>query len=339
MQRLFSTPFQSQRLSELIPVHVARRVLENMVNAALRYPDDETGEALIGFMVPDAQAPQRVYVLDTIGPGDDAVRAWAMFEQGSDWQGDVFHWYHENWELYRLLRRPSYGNAVAAKWDLPLLHLGDWHKQPGDLINPSRGDFRTAKSFMKAVDLDAMLTPIVTYSEPSDVDVGVNTILAADATLGLTVRIDFWIIHKQGSRFEPVQPLITENQDLPRLPPIPWHLANPARYKQELALLAAGGIIVLDIVQRQMQQHPPLDTCLVLQRQHASYVIIAVTAASYPYRAPHWRIAPLVRPQADEDLFEVFYRASAPVKHVLPNWNEQMQLLDGIRAIEEQYQQ
>src|SRR6185503_10971804 len=40
----------------------------------------------------------------------------------------------------------SYGNAVGAKWDTPLAHLGDWHKHPGTLIEPSWGDTDTARN-------------------------------------------------------------------------------------------------------------------------------------------------------------------------------------------------
>lgn len=146
-------------------VVLAQRVVENMVRGALLYPGSETGEALIGLIVPQAgRAEPDIYVLDTIGPGEDAVREWGMFEHGDDWQGDVLDWLHINWEGFRKLRRSSYGSALAAKWDVPLMHVGDWHKQPGDMIAPSSGDAQTARRMIAdgETPVQHILAPIVT---------------------------------------------------------------------------------------------------------------------------------------------------------------------------------
>ncbi|RPI97145.1 MAG: hypothetical protein EHM39_09925, partial [Chloroflexi bacterium] len=63
---------------------VAERVLNKMLSGALLYPEPETGEALIGLVVSQsARLEPDIYVMDTIGPGDEAVRHWGMFEQGS----------------------------------------------------------------------------------------------------------------------------------------------------------------------------------------------------------------------------------------------------------------
>jgi len=100
---------------------VAQRVIDKIRRGALLYPEPETGEAMIGFVVPaPGRAEPDIYILDTISPGEQAVREWGMFEQGDDWQGDVFHWLFVNWEVSRRQRRLSYGNALAAKWDVPL---------------------------------------------------------------------------------------------------------------------------------------------------------------------------------------------------------------------------
>ncbi len=144
---------------------VAQRVMDKIRRGALLYPEPETGEALIGFVVPTQGHPEPdIYILDTIGPGEDAVREWGMFEQGDDWQGDVFDWLFYNWEAFRELRRPSYGNAVAAKWDFPLAHVGDWHKQPGDMIAPSGGDAATARRMIedRETPIEHLVAPIVT---------------------------------------------------------------------------------------------------------------------------------------------------------------------------------
>ncbi len=146
-------------------VVVAQRVIDKIVRGALLYPDPETGEAMIGLVVPQSgRLEPDIYVLDTLSPGEHAVREWGMFEQGSDWQGDVFHWLFVNWEAFRDLRRSSYGRALAAKWDMPLSHVGDWHKQPGDMTDPSSGDVRTARHMIadSETPVEHIVAPIVT---------------------------------------------------------------------------------------------------------------------------------------------------------------------------------
>lgn len=146
-------------------VILAQRVVDKITRGALLYPEPETGEALIGLIVLQAgRSEPDIYVLDTIGPGEGTVREWGMFEHGDDWQADVFQWMHVNWESFRELRRPSYGNAIAAKWDVALMHVGDWHKQPGDMIEPSGGDAQTARRMINDVEtpLEHIIAPIVT---------------------------------------------------------------------------------------------------------------------------------------------------------------------------------
>lgn len=153
---------QSHNIPQVI---VAQRVIDKIVRGALLYPEPETGEAMIGLIVPREGRPEPdIYVLDTLSPGEYAVREWGMFEQGDDWQGDVFHWMHVNWESFRELRRASYGSALAAKWDTPLMHVGDWHKQPGDMTAPSAGDAQTARHMIADAEtpVELVVAPIAT---------------------------------------------------------------------------------------------------------------------------------------------------------------------------------
>jgi hypothetical protein len=155
----------SDTLRDLPRVIVAQRVIDKMVRGALLYPEPETGEAMIGLVVPQTgQQEPDIYILDTISPGERAVREWGKFEQGDDWQGDVFQWLYVNWETLREIRRRSYGSALAAKWDTPLMHVGDWHKHPGDMTFPSGGDAKTAWSIITDSEVPAqhIVAPIVT---------------------------------------------------------------------------------------------------------------------------------------------------------------------------------
>lgn len=153
------------RTADVPRLVLAQRVIDKMVRGALLYPEPETGEAMVGLLAAQAgwQEPD-IYVLDTISPGDHAVRQWGMFEQGSDWQADVFVWLHDNWEAFDKLHTPKEPALAAPNWDLPLAHVGDWHKQPGAMIAPSGGDAQTALDIIDDAESDTahLVVPIVT---------------------------------------------------------------------------------------------------------------------------------------------------------------------------------
>ena len=322
-------------------VVVARRVVEKIVRGALQYPELETGEALVGLVVPQpARDEPQIYVLDTIPPGPAAVREWGMFAQGGDWQGDVLHWLHVNWEVVRAQRRGSYGSALAAKWDVPLQHVGDWHKQPGAMIAPSSGDARTARSLIADPEahVHQLIAPIVTLYRLSDAPdgeaeaaqeaalpadmppVAPNTLVERRPEAGWAVRIDFWYMSARTRRFVPIVPRVWEDERLPALPPIAWHLARPARFDREYALLTEAGFQV-DAVRWDADGRPPLEICFALYRPGGTGVVLLITSADYPAQMPAVRIAPLVRVAEDEDLFEKLYAASRSLLPTeLPTW-------------------
>src|SRR5215216_7737672 len=147
-------------------VVVAQRVVQKMVNAAQRYLEDETGEAMVGLIVPGAytNGVPTLYVLDTISPDETAVRMMHTFQQGDERQDELIWWLQENWRLVRQTRLLPDGKPLAEKWDVPLRYLGDWHKQPGYMIQPSGGDLMTALNWIEDPDnnMDFLLAPILT---------------------------------------------------------------------------------------------------------------------------------------------------------------------------------
>ncbi len=322
------------RKNALIPqIFVAQRVIDKMYKGALIYDDVETGEALVGLEMPNGQVLPTIYILDTIPPIEDTVRELTMFEQGDDWQGAIFQWWYENWEMYREKRRASYGNALTAKWDVPLVHLGDWHKQPG-IIEPSLGDRQTARQFMREVKRDFLLMPIITLSHESIDSPAINTIVVQPETTDVAVRIDFWWLRRRNG-VEMAEPVIVPNEDLPRMPPIAWLLTQRERFNQEIEWLEKDGLQVKDVVWWDVRGHPPLDICLIIYRLGSRNVFIAETSVNYPFRAPSWRVAPIMQPKAGQDLFDTLYDASTEVpEEILPSWNPKLTLLDAIKAIE-----
>jgi hypothetical protein len=331
-------------------VFVAERVIDKIVRGALLYPDPETGEAMIGLIVPQSGRPEPdIYVLDTISPGEHAVRQWGKFEHGDDWQGDVLHWMHVNWEAFREIRRPSYGQALAAKWDVPLMHVGEWHKQPGDMIEPSPGDLGTAQDMIDDPEtrVKHLVTPIVTMyrltedtiepaaetpalespgeQEPAaghdlTTHVPPTAIIKKVADQEWIIRIDFWYISDRSRRFMPIVPDVWTNDRLPNLPPVAWHLAHPKRFDQEYDLLRDAGYSI-DVVRWDADGKPPYEICFSVYKPGNTYVVLLVTPVDYPATMPAIRIAPLVHVEEDEDVFEKLYEASEPVLLTqLPDW-------------------
>jgi hypothetical protein len=344
---------------DVLRVIVTQRVIDKIVRGALLYPEPETGEAMIGLVVPRAgRSEPDIYILDTISPGEHTVREWGMFEQGDDWQGDVFHWLHINWEAFRELRRGSYGKALAAKWDTPLMHVGDWHKQPGDMIAPSSGDAQTARHMIADAEtpMEQLVAPIVTVyplhpakqadlatvePEPAEAAPDEATTVTPEAAteeevsvpppssqailipredVGWLIRIDFWYMSKRNKKFVSVTPEIWADDRLPSLPPVAWHLAHPKRFDQEYGLLAQAGYVV-DVVRWDADGMPPYEICFSVYKPGSSQVILLVTSVDYPTQMPAVRIAPMVSAAEDEDLFEKQYEASQPVLMTqMPDW-------------------
>lgn len=324
---------------DLPRVIIAERVIDKIVRGALLYPEPETGEAMVGLVDPQSgRLEPDIYVLDTISPGQHAVREWGKFEQGDDWQGDVFHWLYVNWEAFREMRRSSYGSALAAKWDMPLRHVGDWHKHPGSMIAPSGGDADTARSMIadSETNVEHIVAPIITMyplqteaEESSEAGDQVaeevppatpQSIVRRCPDEGWQVRIDFWYMSKRAPRFVAVTPVLWPDDRLPGLPPLAWHLARPRRFEQEFGLLHEAGYLA-DVVRWDADGRPPYEVCFCVYREGASQVIILVTGADYPAAMPAVRVAPLVTADEDEDVFERLYAASRPLLLTeLPDW-------------------
>jgi hypothetical protein len=318
---------------------VAKRVVDKMVSAAQRFVQDETGEAMIGLLVPGTRTNgvPTLYVLDTISPDESAVREAFTFHQGDEHQDELIWWLQENWRVHR----EQHEGAANAKWNVPLRYLGDWHKQPGFMIQPSGGDLMTALNWIDDPDndMDFLLAPILTLDHaPTTVqgEAAVNFLTAPQGD-GLNARIDFWYIDSKVRMFLPVIPAVYPDDQLPTLSEYPWHLVNEDRFATESAQLT-GDKLFATVILWNVVPKPPLEICFLTARVGSEKVILVITSWDYPKSPPSARIAPFVAMGQDDDVYKIFeqlWKQSEPVPDPPGwTWSPDKYLVDYIHAIE-----
>jgi hypothetical protein len=342
---------------------LAQRVVDRIVRNALTY-ETETGEALVGVAIkPFGRVEPDLYVLETIAPddspaqGDTApdrpVRERYAFVQGDDLQMDIFNWWYDNWQQFRERRRGSYGNAVGAKWDSPLAHLGDWHKHPGMMVEPSGGDFETA--YRHVMDREHGAPELVilatvwdraqaeqdTTVDPQDAvgQRGQTTSLSRSKFGGWQHAgpADCWYISRRTRRFVRLAQMVAEDKIMPALPVVGWHLGDFRLNEEVKALNNAGYFPSVEICDA--DQVPPLEICLPMARRDGQHILIAITQADYPATKPTFRVAPLSAAQGvpeGKKRFEAIWQASQPLPteaYAAP-WTPESRLVDLVKAVE-----
>ncbi|MDX2141683.1 MAG: hypothetical protein SF123_26585 [Chloroflexota bacterium] len=327
---------------------VAQRVIDKMMAAAHAFMEDETGEAMVGLVVPPSlpNGVPTLYVLDTISPDASAVRHFHTFQQGDDRQDELIWWLQENWRLRR--EKAQNGGSIARflgvmndKWDVPLSYLGDWHKQPGFMIQPSGGDLMTAIEWISDPEnnTEFLLAPIVTIGHPATIEgyESIGNFILVPQGGGESLRVDFWYIDYQTRMFVPVIPAVYPNDQLPELVAYPWHLADEKLLDAELTALNEDGLYVFStLTLYDADGTLPMEICLVAGRNGSDKLLIVVTPYDYPKSAPSIRVAPFT-PMSDlADSYKVFERiwqTSTPLD-VPYEPGKHLRLLDYIRAAE-----
>ncbi|MFN8372966.1 MAG: hypothetical protein U0694_08820 [Anaerolineae bacterium] len=321
---------------------ISQKVLDKMASATEHFIEDETGEAMVGFIVPGSftNGVPTVYVLDTIAPDSSAVRMMHTFQQGDERQDELIWWLQENWRVHREELKKPY-KKHDKKWDVPLRYLGDWHKQPGYMIAPSGGDLMTALDWLDDPDnnMEFLLVPIVTLDHPpTTIANGQVNFLTIPQRDGSYMRVDWWYIDSNIRAFTPITPTTYPADNLPSLVGYPWHLIDDVRFNREMKLLQEDGVLS-SIVLWEADGKLPLEVCLFTARAGASKILLVVTWHDYPRSFPVARIAPFTRIGPDDDMYEVFeqlWDKSEPVSNP-PGWvwSEEKTLLDFIRALEQ----
>jgi hypothetical protein len=310
---------------------IAERVIRKMANGAQYYPETETGEALVGLAVPvEGRAEPDIYVLDTVAPDLSAVREGAYFELGDAWQADRFWWLKDGWERQREQRRDSYGGAVAAKWDVPLSHIGDWHKHPSGLRVPSGGDEETVRALL-AEGAPRFLVVIATLTDERP-----STEVREDATYHYWsgVRLTFSYMSHQNPAFMPLIPEVAEDRALPSLPRLPWHLRNTARFEAERRLIEARGFSVRWGDDREIVEPPPHDVFLLVSAPDWPEQMLFVTAPDYPLSPPHAFTLPAGSEPSEEGAWADWLRDAKQPLEDKEDWDRGRYLVEWLMELE-----
>ncbi len=319
---------------------LSQRAVDKMLSAARQYLADETGEAMVGFVV-ENDTPEglpTIYVLDTISPDETAIRRSHTFQQGDDIQEEVRWWLRENWEFYRNQHRGT--DKLPEQFDIPLLYLGDWHKQPGSMIQPSHGDLMTALSYLDdEPDMEYLLVPIVTIGHApiigvSDLEVNYITVPMGNDS---DMRVDWWYIHQDVRVFQPLHPKVVDQAELPQMMKYAWYVVYEERLNTEYHRLERDGAWISSLILWEADD-VPLEVCFIVARQGARELLLLITDADYPHVPPVARVSPSFEglDLTDEyKAFEELWERSTPVE--MPEdweWHENLYLSDFVEAVE-----
>ena len=320
---------------------LSRRAVEKMLSAAGQYLADETGEAMLGFIIEDdtPEGLPTIYVLDTISPDETAIRRSHTFQQGDALQDEIIWWLQENWHFHRERYRGT--DVLPGRFDVPLRYLGDWHKQPGSMIQPSHGDLMTALAWLDDDELgmDYLLVPIVTVGHAQIIgqtDLAVNY-LTVPMDNGTDMRVDWWYIHRDVRVFQPVHPKVVPEDALPTMMKYAWHVVLPDRLTSETLARTDDGLLVRTLFY-ECDGEVPLEFCFFAIRQGASAFMLFVTQHDYPHSPPRAYQAPFINGLDLMDpvaTFQKLWEVATPIAD--PEdwaWDSEKFLIDYVIALE-----
>ncbi len=326
---------------------ISQHVVDKVVRAAQGYLEDETGETMVGLVV-DTNEPETMptlYVLDTIAPDESTIRRSHMFEQGDDIQRDIFLWLKDNWETYLEVGKDMNGRPIPDALHQPLQHLGDWHKQPGFMIQPSGGDLMTALRYMDDLEteFEYLLVPIVTLghaSVTSEDGAHVNYFNVAMEN-GTSLRMDWWYIHRDVRVFQPITPKVVPVHELPELPPYSWHILDVDLMDEELSLIEEDGMFMVaqTALPYPINNELPLEICFIIGRAGYNDVFIVTTHWDYPNTPPRVYKAPFTGVDPTMYIYQIFEQLweSAELIEYPPDfeWNaDSSYMVDLLAAVE-----
>lgn len=250
-------------------VLVRPEVVRSIVRAATMEDLRETGGPLIGTVQRSWDGTEGrliVSVLATVPPGPALNGRVSSVAMGKGADGERA--------------------ASALRWwrdttGLDLVHLGDWHRHLPGSPEPSAGDHQTARRMREASPAGVWLTAVA-VSEPERTES-----LEVKGNLGRST--ESWSaagevrFYRQvlGGRLVAMR-IRLEAAAIPRMPALPWHVADPVRFAAECRLLRAAGYVA------QVHAATPDGRPGVTFRlsRDGDEPLTIVTASRYPREAP-----------------------------------------------------
>jgi hypothetical protein len=206
-------------------------VMTAIATAAAGAGDDETGGPLFGTVQRSwdgAAFELRVSILGTVPPGPSVRGRPCWVALGADGDGE---------------RAASALRWLRAVTGLDLLHVGDWHKHPSGESEPSTGDLLTARAMRVDAAAPLWLLAVVVGDETAR-----ERVCEGHRVVGYARDLSGWAELRlyQAAGSSPLTPVRVRPEDdaIPRLPDLPWHITDPARFAAECRLLAAAGFRV-----------------------------------------------------------------------------------------------
>lgn len=173
--------------------------------------------------------------------------------------------------------------ASALRWwrsttGLELVHLGDWHAHPAGDCELSPGDLKTARKLKVLSESPVWIAAVaVSSSEPWERVDAASPLVNYQRDLCVTAELCFHQV-----RAQTVEPLpVAFTGALPQLPPLPWHIGDPARFAAECRLLAGAGFRT----EIEAARDGRIGLMLRLRREGGRATVV-YTAPNHPQRAP-----------------------------------------------------
>ncbi len=247
-------------------VLVRPEVVRAIAAATVAAGEDETGGPLLGTVQRSWEGGETgfiVAVLGTVMPGSslEAGRSFVALGAEGERAASALRWW-----------RSTTG--------LDLRHLGDWHRHLGS-PEPSAGDRFTGRRMAAESGAPVWLTAISVGARARDEAMRADGHVARFA--GAWSARDEVRFYRSRGRSGPVRIGVRlEPLAIPRLPPLPWHVAEPARFAAECRLLAAAGL-----TPSVETRHPGGRAGLTLRlRRDGERPRTIVTGPGYPHEPP-----------------------------------------------------
>lgn len=290
-------------------VYVPQSLMDGIIQDALAHPPTETGMAMLGLELTGRNA---ILLMALIPDLENTVRNPGLFVNGGSDQIQIFKWLNEHWQELRTKNRvpgqielwqpDGYLPAgdLPKELDVNLVHIGDWHKHPGMFKSLSGTDMNTIYDMITdpKIHRKQVLAPIVTVSGQRLAYIYNGTELVVST--GNQIQVNFhWVSEKIPDRYFDIQPVIVPDDSMPWLPPLPWHLRNLTRVRQELALIADHGW-QYRLIERNMDADPTWEIVIAVDSPGWDKRALIITDWDYPRSRPKLLFIPKSQPKPSE---------------------------------------